>query len=237
MARGGDWLQRVREFQAALLPRSLTTTQHANAECAYRPASGELSGDFYDFIPTDDADVIVLGDVTGKGLAAALVVAMLHGAFRAAVHSTQRPCELLWRAHELLANLGERAGGPRIFSASVFVGMLHADGRLTWGNAGHPSPLLLRRGATGAESLEPTAPPVGFVAPSACEERVVRLSPGDRLLLYTDGILPHGAGPEDVRVEVERRGGATDDELVRHLVEDGVDDDRTVVLVTYRGKR
>lgn len=235
MARGGDWLRRVREFQAALLPGSLAESPRAVAECAYRPAAGELSGDFYDFIPMDDRDVIVVGDVTGKGLAAALVVAMLHGAFRAGVHSSLRPCELLWRAHELLASLGERAGGPTLFSASVFVGVLHADGRLAWGNAGHPSPLLLRRGAHAVE-LVPTAPPVGFVAPDSCEEHETRMAQGDRLLLYTDGILPHGASPADLRDEVDRRGGASDDELVRALIADGVDDDRTAVLVTYRGK-
>ena len=234
MARGGDWLERIREFQAALLPKSLTASQHADAECAYRPAKGELSGDFYDFIPVEGADVIILGDVTGKGLSAALVVAMLHGAFRASVKSTLRPCELLHLAHELLSSLGERAGGPRLFSASVFVGVLHADGRFQWGNAGHPSPLLLRRGHV-ALGLDPTAPPVGFVAPDACEEQELRMNAGDRLLLYTDGILPDGAAPDDLRREVDRLGGAAAEELVRVLIEDGIDDDRTAVLVTYRG--
>lgn len=234
MAKGGDWLRRVREFQDAILPRSLATSHHADAECAFRPAKGELSGDFYDLIAREGADVIVVGDVTGKGLAAAMVVAMLHGAFRAATHDTQRPCELLRRAHEILASSGERAGGPLIFSASVFCGVLHADGRLIWANAGHPSPFVLRRGRL-ASALEPTAPPIGFVAPDTCDERTERLMPGDRLFLYTDGVLPDGATPEDLRAEVDRLGGASADDVVKHVIGDGVDDDRTAVLVTYRG--
>jgi sigma-B regulation protein RsbU (phosphoserine phosphatase) len=161
---------------------------------------------------------------------------MLHGAFRSAVHSTRHPCELLWRAHELLVNLGERAGGPRLFSASVFVGVLMADGRLTWANAGHPSPFVLRRGRA-AIGLDPTAPPVGLVAPESCEERTERLVAGDRLFLYTDGILPDGAVPDDLRAEVDRLGGASADDIVQRLIGDGIDDDRTAVLVTYKGRR
>lgn len=233
--KGGDWLRRVRQFQAALLPGSLSSSPRADAECAFRPAKGDLSGDFYDFISADDADVVVVGDVTGKGLAAALVVAMLHGAFRATVHSTRHPCELLWRAHELLHDLGQRAGGPTIFSASVFVGVIADEGKLTWANAGHPSPFVLRRGRA-AMGLDPTAPPIGLVAPESCEERTERLVAGDRLFLYTDGILPHGAVPDDLRAELDRLGGAGADDVVQHLIADGIDDDRTAVLVTYKGR-
>ncbi len=233
-SRGGDWLRRVREFQEAILPGSLSVSPRADVECAYRPAAGELSGDFFDFIAGEDSDVIVIGDVTGKGLAAALVVAMLHGAFRTIARTARKPCEVLWIAHELLANLGQRAGGPTLFSASVFVAILHEDGRLEWANAGHPSPLFLRRGQA-VRGLDPTAPPLGLVAPDACEEHAIRLLAGDRLFLYTDGILPTGASPDDVRAEVDRRGGAAAEELVAGLIEDGVDDDRTAVLVTYRG--
>jgi serine phosphatase RsbU (regulator of sigma subunit) len=235
-ARGGDWFQRIRQFQEALRPKRPSATGRVAAEAAFHSAQGQLSGDFYDWIELDQADAFVIGDVTGHGLPSALVVAVLHGALAEALRYTQSPCRILNDIHGILAQLGERAGGPRIFSASLFVGVLQEDGRLVHANAGHPSPLILRRGQP-TQSLDPVVPPLGLVPPHPCREQASQLSAGDRLLLYTDGLLPDGAAPEDLREEVDRLGNVPSEEIVRHLIAYGVDDDRTAVLVTHRGRR
>ena len=236
MARGGEWLERIREFQEAMLPGAVTSSAHADVEAAFKSVKGQLSGDFYDCIQLEGADAYVIGDVTGHGLPSALVVSVLYGAVRTAFRYTRDTWEVLAQLHALLAQLGERGGGPRLFSASLFVGVLEADGRLRYSNAGHPSPLLLRR-TRRAEPLPPTSAPLGLVAPGPSDERRLQMAPGDRLLMYTDGVLPAGAMPDDLRQEIDRFGPAQADVLVRHVIEDGVDDDRTAVLVTFRGTR
>jgi len=234
--KGGDWVQRIRQFQEALRPKRPSETGRVAAEAAFHSAQGQLSGDFYDWIELDNADAFFIGDVTGHGLPSALVVAVLHGALAEALRYTQAPCRILGDMHGILAQLGERAGGPRLFSASLFVGVLHADGRLVHANAGHPSPLILRRGRPTA-SLDPIVPPLGLVPPHPCREQSAQLAAGDRLLLYTEGLLPDGAAPEDLRQEVDRLGNAPSEEIVRHLIAYGMDDDRTAVLITHRGRR
>ena len=237
MTRGGEWQERVRAFQDALLPRAIDSSGIADVEPAFFSPGGQLSGDLYDCVHLPHADVFVVGDATGHGTGAALVVAVVFGAIRASLQFTQEPCEIFWHVHRLLEELGERAGGPRVFSASLFIGVLHEDGTLAHSNAGHPSPLVLRRGSHASAPLHPTSPPLGLVEPASCRLDRMQLLPGDRIVLYTDGCIPMGADPEDVRREVDKSMAMSPDELARHLVSDGTEDDRTAIVVTFRGKR
>ena len=236
MTRGGEWAERIQKFQEALLPQAVVSSGHADVEAAFVSRKGQLSGDFYDCIPLDGHDAYLIGDVTGHGLPAALVVGVLYGAVREAFHFTKHPCEILEHLHELLADLGKRSGGPRVFSASMYIAVLSADGRLSHANAGHPSPLLLRR-RRKAEPLHPMSPPLGLVPPTDCVVQELQLAPGDRLVLFSDGCIPQHGSPEDVREEIDRVSPLPPDELARHLVGRGTDDDRTAVVVTYRGRR
>ena len=233
--KGSEWQERVKKFQEALMPRAVVASGIADVEPAFVSRKGHLSGDFFDCIHLEGADAFVIGDATGHGLPAALVTGVVYGAVREAFRFTRHPCEILNHLHEMLAELGARAGGPRLFSASMFIGVLDEDGLLTHANAGHPSPLLIKRNSRQAEPLPPTSPPLGLVAPTDCRLSVLHLAPGDRLVLYTDGCIPHEADPEDVRREVDRRSGLPPAELAQHLVSDGTDDDRTAVVVTFRG--
>ena len=236
MTRGGEWQERVRSFQAALLPRAITSTGISDVEPADFSPGGQLSGDLYDCVHLENADVFVVGDATGHGTGAALVVAVVFGAIREALKFTHEPCEIFGHVHELLAELGERAGGPRVFSSSLFIGVLQADGTLIHSNAGHPSPLVLRRGVALSIPLVPTSPPLGLVEPTSCRLDTLQLLPGDRIVLYTDGCIPMGADPEDVRREIDRIHAMAPHEMAHHLVNDGTEDDRTAVVITYRGK-
>src|SRR5204863_1576950 len=116
VTRGGEWQERVRAFQDALLPRAITSTGIADVEPAFHSPGGHLSGDIHDCVHLDHADAFVIGDATGHGTGAALVVAVMFGAIREALRYTQHPCEIFAHVHDLLVELGERAGGPRVFS-------------------------------------------------------------------------------------------------------------------------
>jgi len=224
----------LRAFQEALLPKSCPSCGHAAIAAAFRAAEGVLGGDFHDAVPLGGADAYVIGDVTGHGLSASLVMAVLFGSIHEGLRHSWHPCEILEHQHGLLATLGARAGGPRLFSATVFVGVLTAAGALTYANAGHPPPLLLRTGQRPV-TLDAVLPPLGLVEPTACHETTVQLAPGDRVLLYTDGLFGDHADPEALARRVAALDGLPPLALVDALVATGAADDRTAMLVTYDG--
>lgn len=234
-ARGSEEARLLREFQAALLPPRCASCGHAEVAAAFRPATGAVGGDFHDAVRRGDREAYIIGDVTGHGPAAALVMAVLFGAVSEALRCLDHPAEVLEHLHDLLAMLGERAGGPRLFSATLFVGLLDADGGFTYANAGHPAPHLLREGEA-PEALGAITPPLGLVEPTPCAEATVRLRPGDRLFAYTDGLLgPDAETAADLVARVLAMGSAAPEDIVESLVQHGADDDRTAVMVVHRG--
>ncbi|RMH59237.1 MAG: serine/threonine-protein phosphatase [Candidatus Hydrogenedentota bacterium] len=226
----------LKSFQRALHPGTLFRGHSAEAVAAFRPAHGEVGGDLYDILPLpEDRCAFLIGDVTGHSSSSAFVMAVLYGALREAARHDEHPCRIFEDLHNLLADLGRRRGGPRLFSATLFLGILSPDGTLRYSNAGHPSPILFS--ASGeAKLLEAVTPPLGLVAPDRCTEAKVEFHPGDRFLLYTDGVLLEGGTPERL---IERVSGfppeLRPEEVVNRLVEEGDDDDRTAVLIEFKG--
>jgi len=148
-------------------------------------AAREVGGDYYDFLDAGDRTVgFVLGDVSGKGVPAALLMANLQACFR-----SQEPHALLQPAHVLETvnrHFFDSTAAERF--ATLFFG-IYDDGTrlLRYVNCGHVPPLLLR--ASGAmETLDPTATPIGAFRQWSCTEGVVTLSAGDTLLIYSDGV-------------------------------------------------
>jgi len=144
-----------------------------------------VGGDYYDFLDAGDRTVgFVLGDVSGKGVPAALLMANLQACFR-----SQEPHALLQPAHVLETvnrHFFDSTAAERF--ATLFFG-IYDDGTrlLRYVNCGHVPPLLLR--ASGAmETLDPTATPIGAFRQWSCTEGVVTLSAGDTLLIYSDGV-------------------------------------------------
>jgi serine phosphatase RsbU (regulator of sigma subunit)/anti-sigma regulatory factor (Ser/Thr protein kinase) len=182
-------LEVARLIQQRFLPHELPEPPGWHVAAYYQPAR-EVGGDFYDFIELPDGQLgIVVGDVTDKGVPAALVMATTHSVLRAEAPRLVAPGEVLGRVNDLLV--------PEM-PAHMFVTCLYAvldpaSGRLRFANAGHNLPYL--RGAGGVTELRATGMPLGLLPGMAYEEKEAALAPGDDLLLHSDG-LAEAHGPE-----------------------------------------
>jgi len=144
--------------------------------------AGHIGGDFYDFVDGGRSILVLLADVSGKGIPAALVMSSARALFRQIARTTDRPDELL--THLSRALWEEQRGAPYL---TGFLARLDLDSRsLSWVNAGHPAGLLVR--GTGQRALAATGPPVGLLPDSRYAAEELPVAPGDALLLVTDGV-------------------------------------------------
>jgi sigma-B regulation protein RsbU (phosphoserine phosphatase) len=185
--------RQVGELQRALLPASLPRIAGLEIAASYEP-SGRAGGDLYDPFPLDerqdtDADnpgrwCVFIGDTAGHGLAAAVVMAIVHAVLHAHPAGITRPASLLIHANRQLCD--KRLGG----FVTAFLGVYEPGRRqLFYANAGHPPPLLRRSSDTCIVALEEVGGyPLGIEHSETFKEAAVRLEPGDTLLLYTDGV-------------------------------------------------
>jgi serine phosphatase RsbU (regulator of sigma subunit) len=172
----------ARNIQQGLLPRSLPSDGWFRA-CGSSVASHQVGGDYFDVIPSGPgAWTAVVADVSGKGVSSALLASLLQGAFLAVSHGDT---SLHKRLERINVFLNERTAGEKY--ATVFYCMLERSGRLHYVNAGHCPPLIVRQ-AGGIESLPATAPPVGLLETAEYEVSQTRLSPGDKIVIYSDGV-------------------------------------------------
>ena len=149
----------------------------------YRPAR-EVGGDFYDVIPLPDGLVgFVVGDVTDKGVPAALVMAATRSVLRASAQRLVDPGEVLERVNEHLC-----PDMPEKMFVTCLYGVLEPEtGRFRFANAGHDLPYVKR--AHGSEELRARGMPLGLMPGMPYEEKETVLEPGDSLLLHSDGIV------------------------------------------------
>ncbi len=183
-ARMGGELEMAAKVQQALFPRLLPSVPGLDYAGVCRPAQG-VSGDYYDFLTLGDGKLgLLLADVSGKGMAAALLGASLHAAVRANAAGEGVGCgEVIARASHLLYETSE---ANRF--ATVFYGVYDAaTRRLTYANAGHNSPMLVRYGAC-FRRLNSLTPPAGMLAELPALQARVELLSGDWLLIFSDGI-------------------------------------------------
>ncbi len=155
------------------------------AICAYSIPSREIGGDYYDYIERKRQRrfALALGDVSGKGIGAALLMSSLHAAVRAQTQTTHPIREMMGILNTYIAE-----NSPDNKFLTLFYSELDPlTGDLYFANAGHNPPVLVR--ATGGiERLEATGLPIGILHDSTYEESCVRLWPGDALVVYSDGI-------------------------------------------------
>jgi hypothetical protein len=177
-------LKQAHELQRVLIPESLPAIPNFTLTSAYRPVL-EVGGDFFQVVPVqsgaagqDESTLILLGDVSGKGLRAAMAVSLIVGLIRAFAESTSSPAELLARLNRRLE--GRLQGG---FATCIAL-RLDPAGACTLASAGHTPPFL-----NGREIELPGALPLGLAAQAVYEEKQVTLAAGDQLNLYTDGLL------------------------------------------------
>jgi serine phosphatase RsbU (regulator of sigma subunit) len=175
-------LKLARSIQQSLLPRELPRECWV-AAAGSSLASREVGGDYFDVNEVAaDCWSAVVADVSGKGVSSALLASLLQGALLAA---TDHPPAMQRRLERLNRFLLDRTGGEKY--ATVFHCLLRRDGRLSYVNAAHCPPLLIRAGGELSE-LEATAFPVGLLEGAQFEVSEIRLAPGEKLLIYSDGV-------------------------------------------------
>lgn len=171
-------LEQAKEVQLLLVPEQLPQAPGYRVRGTYLPAS-QVGGDFYQVLPLKDGGLIaVLGDVSGKGLRAAMVVSMVVGAMRALVKQTSEPAEILARLNrELVGNL---KGG----FVTCVCARIRMEGGVTIANAGHLPPWI-----NGSEIGFPGTLPLGMLADAPYESLCFDLAEGSALTFMSDGVV------------------------------------------------
>jgi serine phosphatase RsbU (regulator of sigma subunit) len=177
----------AQRIQQKLLPPPRFAAAGLDFDCAFLPF-GEVGGDLYDFFEIDSTRAaFLLGDVCGKGLGAALLVATLQATIRSQLELADRPAQLLNRVNQQFF----RATRPEHF-ATLFFGVYDAATRqLRYVNCGHPSAVLLREGVE-AQLLEPSSLILGAFEKAEFREQRIPFDPGSRLILFSDGVSEAG---------------------------------------------
>lgn len=176
-------LSRVRELQERLLPKAQAGIQGFDIAHVWRPARS-VSGDYFDIIDLGQGKLAVcIGDVIGKGMPAALLMSNVQAAVKAVAAPDMPPSELCARVNRVLA--GNLAAGNFV---TFFYSIIDSrDKTLTYTNAGHSSPLLVRADGT-VRRLESGGALLGVFKNWAFEQAEIRMEKGDRMVLFTDGI-------------------------------------------------
>jgi sigma-B regulation protein RsbU (phosphoserine phosphatase) len=237
----------VTTLQRSLLPPALPAVPGLEASAHYHFASrNEVGGDFYDLFPlSQDRWGLFLGDVCGKGAAAAAVTSLIRYTMRAVAVYDPNPASVLSTLNTALREEYERADGRFCTAISGLLTPQDDGFTLTLARGGHPPPLLLRAdGAAGHQPL-PSGPFIGVFDDALFTATTIRLDPGDTLLLYTDGLTDARTGTarerygdEALRAFAARLAPASASAVISAIVAlldgfgDGLDDDVAVLALS-----
>jgi len=213
----------AREVQRVILPDKIETIAGFSVDSAYQPAQ-QVGGDFFQVLPAGEGGLLlVVGDVAGKGLPAAMLVSVLVGAIRGVAEYTCEPAELLANLNERLVG---RAGGG--FSTAL-VAHIGAMGTVAVANAGHLSPYL-----DGREVELPGALPLGVTPGAHYETTHFHMAHGSRLTFYSDGVVEAQNAQGELFGFERGRAISTNPAIVivEAAMEFGQSDDITVVAIT-----
>lgn len=233
-------LETARRIQESTLPGEPPRITGLDLAARYVSAS-EVAGDFYDFLPDEGRRLgMLVADVSGHGVPAALVASMLKVAVASQSAHAASPGRVLSEINQIFHG--------KLKNQFITALCAHVDldgGRLTWASAGHPPPLLWRAREGRVEELVQAGMVIGRLRRAAYTEASAALEPGDRLLLFTDGI-PEAVSPTGEQFGDERLQGflkenaalssdAIADALLARIAEwagrrEGFDDDLTLVV-------
>ncbi|MFL5626073.1 MAG: SpoIIE family protein phosphatase, partial [Ktedonobacteraceae bacterium] len=176
-------LRVARLIQQTLLPKDLPTLPGWQLAAYYQSASA-VGGDFYDFLVFEDGRLgIVIGDVSDKGVPAAMVMASTRSILRSAAQGTVSPSKVLEQTNNLLCP----DILPKMFVTCLYAILDPVSGRLQYANAGHDLPY--GRSKNGVFELRATGMPLGLMPGMTYEEKETLLAPGETLLFYSDGLV------------------------------------------------
>jgi serine phosphatase RsbU (regulator of sigma subunit) len=214
----------AREVQRVMVPEDIPHVPSYSIECVYRPAA-EVGGDFFQVMPLKTGHTLIaIGDVSGKGLPAAMIVSMIVGTLRTVSGYTEEPAEILAELNQRLN--GRMHGG----FATCLVARLEQQGRLTLANAGHLPPYR-----NGTEIVFPGSLPLGLSESEAYEQISLDVAVGDEFVVMTDGIA-EAQNDQHVlfgfaRIQSMLSAGATAKSLADAAQQHGQEDDITVLVV------
>jgi hypothetical protein len=218
-------VQNARAVQQVLIPDAIPEVPGFALDSFYKPA-GEVGGDFFQILATPNGGVLaVIGDVSGKGMPAAMTVSLLVGTVRTLAHFTQSPAAILAAMNQRM--IGRSHGG----FTTCLVLRADANGALTVANAGHIAPYLAGRELPLENGL-----PLGLAAEATYAESNFQLRPGEQLTLLTDGIV-EAREKTGALFGFERTAaisGESAAEIAKTAELFGQDDDITVLTLTRR---
>ena len=231
----------ARDIQQALLPQGLRDFPHLTVTGVHYPCHA-VGGDYFDVFPvSEDRTAILISDVSGKGLGAALLTTMLQGALSGMSMGTD-PVRVFHHINQFLCQHAEVGR-----YATMFFSLLDRDGTLEYIKAGHPSPLLLRRGQVSELYTEGSFP-VGLIPDADFSAASLKLEPEDTLILFSDGVTEAEDAEENpftvarLREVLARQQNASIDQLQKMVLDAIVgfsrgaaqSDDITLLIVRYR---
>jgi PAS domain S-box-containing protein len=183
LERSKSELRIASDIQKSFLPERIPPVSGFDLAATFIPAM-EVGGDFYDFIPGEGKLGMVIADVSGKSVPAALFMALSRTIVRINATHHEKGTDVLEDANNMIT-ANSRLG----MFVTLFYGVLDQNSRsLIYANAGHPPPLLMRSSSKAFEKLEVTGIALGALGGAKYEERRVDLDSGDVLVLYTDGV-------------------------------------------------
>lgn len=222
-------IEQARSIQHLLIPQQLPSVKGLRIRSEYHPAR-EVGGDFFQILPlgADGSALITVGDVTGKGLQAGMLVALVVGAIRSAIQQTTDPAQIL-------AMINEQLSERKHASATCEILRISPSGTVTMSHAGHLPPYL-----NGSEIQMEGALPLGMIPGVDFPSQTLQLQPGDELTLMSDGV----AEAQDSRgqlfgfekVHEMMKARATAEEIATAAQKFGQADDITVLQVQWLGQ-
>ncbi|HEY4676882.1 MAG TPA: SpoIIE family protein phosphatase [Candidatus Angelobacter sp.] len=237
-------LEIARGIQAGLLPEKSFSVAGLNATSHYVPASS-VAGDFYDFLPKDGGLGVLIADVSGHGVPAALSASIVKVAIKAQRDWADDPARVLTGLNSILCG--------NLQGQFVTAGYLYLDpnrGTLTYAGAGHPPLLVWRAKEARVESMEENGLMLGIFPEGAYKSLNATLNSGDRFILYTDGITeaPSASGEEfgmeRIKDFLQQNSGHSTQELCDGLIHQVAawcgssareqHDDLTLIVVDYK---
>src|SRR5205814_170727 len=238
-----DELTLDRDLHATLIPKCRARVNDWYI-AAFNHIANTVGGDLYDFVPLADGRVAILfGGASGHGMAAGLVMAVAHAAFRTQLDVDPSPTAIIGSLNRILCS----TGGSRSFFSCCYI-LLSPDGTFGATFAGHPQMLKLSADGKVIDRIGIGAYPLGIKSGLTWEEEHGSLARGERLLLYSDG-LPESRDEQDrevgeayVEALIAHHGGASANQLVDAIVEEWrkfiqrapVEDDVSITVIEKR---